>query len=190
VSYAGDQALASQCARGDRSAQQRLFDNYLSYVHAILYRILGSNSEVEDVCQEAFLQIFRSLPNYRGEASLKTWIARITVRTAHAFLSKKRPTSVHLEAIPEVGHDPTTIQKLAIRQAGRRLYCLLDEMDAKYRIPFVLHVIEGFPMKEVAAMTESTVVATKSRVLRARKRVRKDPTVAALLKGDSVEADS
>jgi RNA polymerase sigma factor (sigma-70 family) len=177
-----DLELAHRCAAGDRAAQNQLFDQYLDLVHATLYRILGSNHEIEDLAQEAFFQVFRSLPSFRGEAKLSTWICSITTRAAYAYLQRKRPMSVHLEAVPELATaDPSAMRRVMARQAGRRLYALLDELDPKQRIAFALHVIDGRPLREVAKMTDSTLVATKSRVLRAQRKVRKDPVVAAFL---------
>ena len=81
-------------------AQREFFDTFVAYVHGILYRILGSNREIEDLVQESFLQIFRSLVRFRGEAQLKTWISRITVRVAFAFLKRRKAPLVSLDAIP------------------------------------------------------------------------------------------
>ncbi|WP_428264553.1 RNA polymerase sigma factor [Haliangium sp.] len=186
-----DLDLAHRCAAGERAAQNRLFDQYIDLVHATLYRILGSNHEIEDLVQEAFFQVFRSLPNFRGESKLSTWICRITTRAAFAYLQRKRPMSVHLEAVPDLASsDPSAMRQVMARQAIRRLYALLDELDPKQRIAFALHVLDGRPMNEVAKLTEATVVATKSRVLRARRKVRKDPVVAAFLDApDFEEAD-
>jgi RNA polymerase sigma factor (sigma-70 family) len=183
-----DLDLAHRCAAGDRAAQNHLFDQYFDLVHATLYRILGSNHETEDLAQEAFFQVFRSLPNFRGEAKLSTWICSITTRVAYAHLRNKKPMSVHLEAVPEIATgDPSAVRRVMARQAGRRLYALLDELDPKQRIAFTLHVIDGRPLREVAKMMDATLVATKSRVLRAQRKVRKDPEVAAFLDAPDFE---
>jgi RNA polymerase sigma-70 factor (ECF subfamily) len=188
VPAALDLDLATQCSQGDRAAQRKLFDDYVDYVHAILYRVLGPNRDVEDLVQDAFLEIFRTLGYYRGEAKLATWIARITARVAYAYLSRKRPAPVWLEAVAEpAGGDPSAERQLAAARAGRRLYALLDQLEHEQRIAFTLHVIEGVPVREVAAITESSVVATKSRIFRARHAVRKDPVVAAFLDGEGEE---
>ena len=181
-----DRQLASRCVVGDRAAQRRLFELHRQRVHAILYRMLGSNRDIDDLIQEAFLEIFRSLPRYRGEAQLGTWIDRITTRVVYRYFSRKRPAPVHLEAVPDVAHgEPGPDRQALARQAARRLYSVLDKLDPKYRMAFVLHVVEGRPLREVAELTETSLVATKSRVWRARrevmKRARKDPALASFL---------
>jgi len=190
-----DLLLATRCAGGDRAAQQRLFDLHRGRVHAILYRLLGSNREIEDLIQDAFLEIFRSLPRYRGDAQLGTWIDRVTTRVAYRYFSRKRPAPVHLEAVPDLPHGaPAPDRQVLARQAARRLYAALGRLDPKYRIAFALHVIDGRPLSEVARITETTVVAAKTRVWRARReitrRAKQDPLLASFLaSGDRNHAD-
>ena len=184
--YAEHVGLASRCAAGDRAAQREFFDEHKGRVHATLYRILGSNRDMEDLIQEAFLQIFRSLPSYRGEASLATWVSRISARVAFAYLSKRRVATVALSSVPDTSTDDPDAERQAVaREAMRRLYSVLDRIDAKQRIAFTLHVIGGRPLREVADITETSVVATKTRVWRARKevdrRARKDPLLVGYL---------
>jgi RNA polymerase sigma-70 factor (ECF subfamily) len=178
-----DLALAQRCVAGDVAAQRELYHREKRRVHAVLYRLLGSNAHMDDLIQEAFLQIFRSLRNYRGEASLGTWVDRCTVRVGYGHIASKRLRAVPL---PE-DHDPPADQPNAestthAREASRRLYALLDRVEAKQRVAFVLHVVEGRPMAEVAQLMDATVVATKVRVWRARRaiedRARRDPVLA------------
>jgi RNA polymerase sigma-70 factor (ECF subfamily) len=181
-----DFSLASRCAAGDRAAQRRLFNEHRGRAHAILYRLLGSNRDMEDLVQEAFIEIFRSLGRYRGEAKLGTWIDRVTTRVAYAYFKRKRPASVRLESVPDVAaDDPGAERRVLAREAARRLYAILDRLDTKYRIAFALHVVDGRPLREVAEITESSLVATKSRVWRARRevnrRARKDPVLSSFL---------
>jgi len=165
-----DIGLADRCAAGDRSAQRQVFEENRLRVHATLYRILGSNREMEDLIQEAFLQIFRSIGSYRGEARLATWISRVTARVAYAFLARNRVPTVALESIPDAAHPEPGADMHAIAREGlRRLYAVLNRIEPKQRIAFALHVIDGRPLREVATITESSLVATKTRVWRARK---------------------
>jgi len=187
-----DLALARQCTSGDRAAQKHLFADYKALIHNILFRILGSNREIEDLVQDSFLEVFRSLRNYRGEAKLSTWIARITTRVAFAHISRRKPSAATLDSVPALEADaPGADAHTGAREAARRLYGALERLDGKYRVPFALHVIDGRSLKEVAEITESSLVATKSRVWRARreifKRARRDPLLAEYLIEQGVE---
>jgi len=174
-----DLDLAERCVRGDRVAQRQLFEREKRRVHAILYRLLGTNGPMEDLLQEAFLEIFRSLGSYRGEAAIGTWIDRCTVRVAYRWLRSRR---VFLELAHDVAStEPSVERKAFAREGVRRLYEALNQLDAKQRIAFCLHVIDGMPVARVAASMDATVVATKVRIFRARRalelRAAKDPVL-------------
>ena len=83
-------------------AQRDLFQREKRRVHATLYRILGSNADMDDLVQEAFLEIFRALRGFRGEASLGTWIDRITVRVAYAHIARRKAALPSLAVVPDV----------------------------------------------------------------------------------------
>lgn len=141
---------------------------------------------MEDLVQEAFLQIFRSIGGFRGEARLSTWVARLSVRVAYHYLSRRKLSTVALEAVPDAPtNDPGAEKQYIAREAMRRLYGVLDRIDPKLRIAFTLHAIAGKPLREVAALTDVSTVAAKTRVWRARKevarRAKKDPLLAAYL---------
>ena len=135
--------------------------------------------------------MFRSIQGYRGEARLATWVSRITTRVAYAFLAKRGPASVALEAVPEPpAEEPGAEQRALAREAMRRVYAVLDRLDPKHRIAFSLHVIDGRSIREVAELMESSETATKTRIWRARKdldkRAAKDPLLAEFLGGKEI----
>ena len=156
-------------------------------VHHTLYRILGANRDLEDLLQDAFLEIFRALPSFRGDSSLGRWCQTIATRTAYLAISRRKPASVDLELVEDVvdSGDPDAARVAHARQAARRLYAALDKLDPKHRIAFALAVIDGLSLAEVADMTDSSVVAVKTRVWRARrelmKRASKDPILSGYL---------
>lgn len=178
--------LAARCVAGEKSAQMELFTREKRRVHATLFRVLGSNSYMEDLVQDAFFEVFRSLRGYRGEASLSTWIDRCTVRVAYAHLSKKRRQGPHLELVGDPAIDESTAEERSLaREATRQLYRVLDGLSAAQRIAFVLHAVEGRPIAEIAKVTGASSVATKVRIFRARREIEKRasgyPALAALL---------
>ncbi len=186
IRWSEDLALATRCIEGDRQAQRTLYENEKRRVHAKLYRIFGSNRQIDDVIQEVFIQVFRSISGFRGESSLATWIDRCTVRVAFASLSKGRRQPRDLALVEDMSSDdPTAEQRALAREGTRRLYAALDQLDAKQRIAFTLFELEGNSLADVAATMESSVVATKARVFRARQQIealaRKDPVLASFV---------
>lgn len=165
-----DLGLARRAADGDRGAQRELFQMHKLGVHHTLYRILGNNREIEDLVQDAFLEIFRALPSYRGDSALARWCQVITTRVAYLYFSRRKPATIELSVVEDViAGDCDTRRHAQAREATRRLYTALDRLEPKLRIAFALAVIDGKSLAEVAQMTESTLFSVKTRVWRARK---------------------
>jgi RNA polymerase sigma-70 factor, ECF subfamily len=179
-----DLSLARRCVDGERAAQRELFVRERRRVHATLYRVLGSNADIEDLLQDTFIEVFRSLPSFRGDARLSTWIDRIGVRVAYAYLTNRRGRLARLESVPDVAAEgPSAEQRMLAREAARRLYQVLDQLEAKQRIAFTLFAIDGRSLAAVAEIMSATLVATKTRVWRARRFVEKRARRDSLLAG-------
>jgi len=181
-----DVELARRAATGDRPAQRQVFLEQRVNVHRALYRILGSNRELEDLLQDAFIEIFRALPSFRGDSSLGRWCQTIAVRVAYLMISRRRPPAVDLALVDDgLASDVDVRRIVQMREAVRRLYAALDRIDAKQRIAFALAVIDGKSLAEVAELTASSVFAIKTRVWRARRelmrRAAKDAVLSAYL---------
>ena len=187
-----DLALAQRCVAGDVTAQRELYHREKRRVHAVLHRLLGTNAHMEDLIQESFFQIFRSLHGFRGDAALGTWIDRCAVRVGYAHIAAKKLRAVSLDDASEPeSRAPSAEAVLSSREAARRFYRVLERIEPKQRVAFVLHVIEGRPMADVAHLMDATVVATKVRVWRARRaiedRASRDPWLAEYLTEDANE---
>ncbi|TMQ16742.1 MAG: RNA polymerase sigma factor [Deltaproteobacteria bacterium] len=179
-----DLELARRAAAGDRAAQRELFLEQRANVHRALFRILGSNREIEDLLQDSFIEIFRALPTFRGDSTLGRWCQTIAVRVAYLAISRRRPPAVDLSLVEEtIAGDADVRRHVQVREATRRLYAALDRIEAKQRIAFALAVIDGKSLAEVAELTDSSVFAIKTRVWRARRelmrRAGKDAALAA-----------
>lgn len=178
-----DLALARRAASGDRTAQRELFHAQRAAVHHTLFRILGSNRELEDLLQDAFLEIFRAIGSFRGDSTLGRWCQTIATRAAYLAISKRKPPAIDLALVQdELANDDDTRRQAQLREVARRLYAALDRIEPKQRIAFALAVVDGLPLAEVAVLTDSSVVAVKTRVWRARKdlmkRASRDPVLA------------
>ncbi len=173
TAYASDVLLVDRCLTGEAAATRELFRRHRARVHACLYRVLGTNRDMDDLLQEAFIQVFQSLSGWRAEASLATWIDRVSVRVAYRYLSQRGRRVQTAELVDEDapgGEGPGASRQLA-RDGVKRLYEVLDELGAAARLAFTLHEIDGRPLSEVAELVGSSVTATKLRVWRARKRL-------------------
>lgn len=183
AAYVEDVLLVDRCLTGEPAATRELWKRHKSRVHACLYRVLGSNRDMDDLLQEAFLQVFQSLRGWRAEASLATWIDRVAVRCAYRYLTQRGrriQTDVLADEDGYAGVEGTSARRQLARDGVKRLYAALDELSPAARLAFTLHEIDGRPLSEVAELVGSSVTATKLRVWRARKRIE---SVAA---GDAV----
>jgi RNA polymerase sigma-70 factor (ECF subfamily) len=181
-----DLDLARRASTGDRGAQRELFLAQRGNVHHALFRILGSNRELEDLVQDAFIEIFRALPSFRGDSTLGRWCQTIAVRIAYLTISRRRPPAVELALVEDtVASGADVRRQLLAREAARRLYAALDRIEPKQRIAYALATIDGKSLAEVAELTDSSMFAVKTRVWRARRelwrRARKDTVLSSYL---------
>ena len=188
AAYVEDVLLVDRCLTGEPAATRELFRRHRARVHACLFRVLGTNRDMDDLLQEAFIQVFQSLRGWRAEASLATWIDRVSVRVAYRYLSQRgrRIATDPLaddDAVPS-DEEPGARRQLA-RDGVKKLYAVLDELGPAARLAFTLHEIDGRPLAEVAELVGSSVTATKLRVWRARKKVQEaaaaDPVLSEFI---------
>jgi RNA polymerase sigma-70 factor (ECF subfamily) len=187
-----DAGLARAAAEGHAGAPAAIWDRYATLVRGLLRRSLGPGFDVEDLVQETFLSFFREVKNLRDPAALRSFLIGITVRMARSSLRRRRlrrwlsltDTGVLPEA-PWEGVDEDA------REALARLYALLDRLDAKARLLFVLRYIEGLELTEAAEATGVSLATAKRHLAKVTARVQamaeRDPLLAAYL--EPVEED-
>lgn len=185
--------LIAGCKAGDPAAFRKLFDRERVRVHRLLFRVVGSNTHMDDLLQDAFLEVFRSLPSFRGDSSLRTWIDRCVVRVAYAHFRRKARVPA-LEPVHDVGLDaPSPEDRTNGREALRRFYTELDRLEPQQRMAFTLFSIEGRPLREIAQIMDSTLATAKVRTWRARRaleaRAKKDPLLSEFLASRSDESE-
>jgi RNA polymerase sigma-70 factor (ECF subfamily) len=175
----GREAFAALMQRGN----QRLF--------RVARAVLRDDGEAEDVLQEAYVRAFAGLQDFRGEASIFTWLTRIVLNEAHARLRKRRP-AVELAALEaEPGrvlvfpgvHDPE--QDAARAEVRRLLERAVDDLPEAFRVVFVLRDVQGLTIEETAAAVAVKPETVKTRLHRARRLLREalDAELASTLTG-------
>ena len=182
-----DAELIAACIAGNQAAQRMLFRREFARVNATVYRIVGSARDADDLVQETFIAVFRGLARFRGDAKLSTWIDRIAVRVVFHHLrgNSNRPT-LPLDVVGDIEGNGGSVEDQAHARDGlRRLYDALAELSPESRAAFALFAIDGRSIAEVAQITQSTTVAVKCRIWRARREVMKraaqDPVLAELV---------
>ncbi len=174
---------------GDAACFERLVNERTPDVYAVLLRLTNDVEEAEDLTQETFMQAFRSIANFRGEADLRTWLYRIAVNQARNryrwWRRRRRNVTVSLDSpesnandealnktLPDTRNlDPeqTTLQ----RERETALLFALDKLGRLHREIVVLRDVEGLSYEEVAVATNTSVGTVKSRLSRARSELRR-----------------
>lgn len=185
----GDEAaLVERAASGDAAAFRALFQRHRGDVARLVYRMLGAPSDLEDVVQEVFVQVYRSLKDFRGQAKLSTWIHRVTVNVVlmHRRSAKSRPVLTE-EAPSDLVADGEGVlpdEDAERRERMRAFQRLLDRLADKKRIVFVLHELEGLAPAEIAEIVGAPVLTVRTRLFYARRELEamlpEEPSLASL----------
>ena len=171
-----DRELVQRCRRGELGAFEELYKRYGSRLYTVAYRITGSAADAEDLVQDMFLQVFRRLESFRGEAALGTWLHRLAVNTCLDFVRSKQGRR---QRVTDADDDLDALESPA---AGPwRAEAALDRMDLEraiaqlppsYRRAFLLHDVEGLAHHEIGETLGIAEGTSKSLLFKARTRLR------------------
>jgi RNA polymerase sigma-70 factor (ECF subfamily) len=195
VGQASEALLVEAARRGDRAALSRLLEQHQQRVFGFGVKMCGDVEDAKEVAQETLLTLVRTLPGFRGEASISTWLYTV----ARSFCIKKRRRTkgapphherldtVTQEAAPDAASAVSTPEQMLLsREARDAVAAGLDMLDPDWREVIVLRDIEGLSAAEVAEVTGLGVAAVKSRLHRARAALRAN--LVALVGGAATPA--
>ena len=155
-----------------------VYQEYATMVYNIAFRMSGSEETALDISQEVFIILYTALPTFRGESKLSTWIYKIAKTTAIRFISRtmKKDFRMYESIIREFGivrdtteRDPIELHYYITQVKTGCLFGLLHCLPFHQRLAFILSVIVGLPMREVADVIEKSENAARVLVHRARK---------------------
>ena len=185
-----DNELVARAQRGDRAAFQALFMAHRAQTSRLLARLVPHH-EIEDVAQEVFLQVYRSLDAFRGDARFSTWLYRLTLNVARMHLrrQKSRP-KLALVGQDEAGQLEQPSKETPAVEAERRerlaaLGRLLERLSEKKREALILHDFQGLSAEEIGTLVEAPVMTVRTRVFYARRELyaalAEEPALAGLV---------
>ena len=172
-----DAELVQQVLNGNNNAFRFLVAKHERLVLHIVGRIIQRNDEVEDVCQEVFIKVFRKLKGYKGDARLSTWIAAIAYNTSISLVRKKnrRPEQSYDEqpGLIYAEQDHGLNQQLVERDEVKNyLLEMIEQLPLHYRTVLTLFHLEEFSYREIEEITGMPEGTIKSYLSRARKLLR------------------
>jgi RNA polymerase sigma-70 factor (ECF subfamily) len=170
--------LIQECIAGDHRAWEALIRRYQHRVYNVAYHMTQDAERANDLSQEAFLQVLRSLPRFRGEASLSTWIHGLTMRVClhHLRKERRRQADSWEELAPgrpePAGRDGRPEEEVVRDQVQRQVHEAIRQLPLKFRSVMVLHGLGGMTYEETAQALHIPVNTVKTRVFRAKARLR------------------
>ena len=158
--------LITGCLHGRQLAQKHLYDRYAARMMAVCLRYAQTTFEAEDVLQEGFLTVFRTLGSFRRECPLEFWIRRIMINAALRQHRRNAPlVAVSDGDYPEaLASEEFTFSNYAYSE----LLSLVQELAPRYRVVFNLYAIEGYTHKEIGELLHISEGTSKSQYSRAR----------------------
>jgi RNA polymerase sigma-70 factor, ECF subfamily len=177
--------LVAAAKRGDAVAFEELVKRYEAKIFRLTMNITRNREDAEDAMQDAFLKSYAHLKDFQEDSRFYTWLVRIAANEALMRLRKRRPNQVSLDE-PIEGDDnlmpreledwgPSPEQRFAQTEMNEILSEVIDELEPDFRIVFVLRDIEELSTEETAQALGISVPAVKSRLLRARLKLRQKP---------------
>jgi RNA polymerase sigma-70 factor, ECF subfamily len=169
----------TQAKRGDGTAFEYLYKAYCKRVYGVCLRMVRNPAEAEDLTQQAFLQVFRKIGTFRGEAGFGTWLHRVTVNIVLMHLRRKKPTELFAEPWDPADTNDGDSRELGAADPsmlgaidGLNLKRAIRKLPSGYRRFFLLHDVIGYQHNEIAGLLGCSTGCSKSQLHKARRRMR------------------
>ena len=188
-----DHELVLRVQQGDKKAFDMLVLKYQLRVSKLVARFLRNQSDVPDVVQDAFIEAYRALPNFRGDSAFYTWVCRIAINTAKNHLvaqSRKSPAnSIDAQEAEDYGASEwlkeyaSPEREALASELEVTIHQAMGELPSDLREAITLREIEGLSYEEIAAVMDCPIGTVRSRIFRAREAI--DNKLEPILDDDS-----
>lgn len=169
-----ERSLLVRCRAQDPAAFRRFVERHQRMVFALLSRMLGHGSEVEDLAQETFVRAYRAFPSFDvdGAAKASTWLLTIATRLALDTRKRKTLGRASLDAADDASSGSTPEIALGRQELGRAIAAAAARLPEDQRAALVLAEHHGLTMAEIAAALGTSEATAKTRLFRAREKMR------------------
>ena len=165
--------LVARCQAGDVDAFSELYTRYSSRIFTLVVRMSGSPQTGEDLLQEIFLQAYRKIGSFKGDAAIGTWLYRLALNHCLDFVrGRQAKMDKATDALEADGHQALATAQRESPVERIDLERAIQQLPAGCREVFVLHDVEGYEHKEIAAMLGIAEGTSKSQVFKARMKLR------------------
>ncbi len=178
--------IISQCIQGDRKSQKMLFKSYNKRLYAIALKYMGNVSEAEEVLQDSWIGIFKSLGNYKNEGKFEGWMKTIVIRTAWKA-TRKRTFHADIDAVSnltKVSESSQAIDKMTCEE----VLSLLSFVPASSQQVFKMFVMDEYTHKEISEILGIDKSTSRAHLAKARKVLREKFEIINNIKHNGLKA--
>lgn len=179
-----DQEIIRKILLNDEVGFAQLIKKYQDLVYSTCFRLLGNRADAEDLSQEVFLEVFRSLAYLKNTEDMTGWIYRISYTKCISFLRRKNPAKaspgsdaekviLQMEVATRESNRETPHQDLEQKEAAAHLFEKIDKLPEKQKRAFLMHKFEGYSHREICETLDLTQASVESLIYRAKVSLRK-----------------
>lgn len=164
--------MLARARAGEHRALREMYCTYQGQVRAHLYRLLGSDCEIDDLTQIVFARAFHALDKFQGNSTLSTWLYRITANTTHNLLRQRFRRDRVKTALSWFNAGRGVAVQSTRVEARDEAHRILQRVRPDLREVFVLYHYEGLTLQEISDILDKPVSTVGDRLTRARKKLR------------------
>jgi len=164
-----DYELVTECIEGNGEAFAELVSRYKRLIYSVAYKFSKDSDEVNDLAQEAFIKIYKSLSKYDSQYKFSTWSVKVATNICLDHVRRKKFNSVSLEEIENfTGNNNSPEEYYLRKEKSQALKNAIESLPEIYRVPIVLYHQKGMSYKEIAEKLGKPMSIIKNRIFRAR----------------------
>ena len=178
----GEQVDIARIKQGDQHAFKQLFDQYQTLVLNTCYGFVHDESDAKDLCQEVFIEVYKSIHRFREDSKISTWLYRIAVNKSLNYIrkNKRQGLSGSVDQLSNKYEDASLSSdtdaadiNIENREREQALEMALSSLPKNQKIAFVLHKVEGVPYQEISEIMNVSISSVESLIHRAKKGLQK-----------------
>ena len=179
-----DMELVAEIRAGNMAAFRTFYYRHADRIFGVTTRILGPNrADREDVVQEVFFQVYRSIGGFKGISSVSTWLFRIAANVSYSVLRRPLPSTVPISDETthslESGMGGCQDARVDARRTVKRMYEMLERLSPKNRMVFTLYEFEGLTLERIASVLEIPLYTAAARLRRSREQLMTELTAVS-----------